>query len=286
MVVWCKPLWFHNFYYLIWAKLSTTYLAGSWSDHTFQAAVQSKPYSQWVRGPWHSSWKVNPHMLKGCYITTAGVWYSTIPLKAISFGKSYKSFGKLTKNRFQLEKCDRHSFKPLRLILHEWEVLRLSCMVTLNLHLLHVKFSTVYEFFMQAWNKTYFSRVNFTVSSLWVATMIFGFLLCLISSSKYSKHLEKQQGRWLRFRHFLAEPQRVLMIFQHLLMIHPVSGLIVRVYRVFVANLFGPVSLLVHVGATNQFGTKVPAFPSWHLNVHNYIAIGFLRVLKNTKGYH
>lgn len=49
---------------------------------------------------------------------------------------------------------------------------------------------------------------------------------------------------------------------QHLLVIHPVSGLIVWVYRVFVANLFGSVSLLVHVGSTNQFGTKVPALPS------------------------
>lgn len=132
---------------------------------------------------------------------------------------------------------------------------------------------------------TYFSRVNFTVSSLWVATMIFAFLLCSISSSTYSKHLDKQQGKWSGSRHFLAELHRALVISQHLLVIHPVGGLIVWVYWVFVANLFGPVSLLVHVGSTNQFGTKVPALPSWQLNIHSYIAVGILKVLKNTKGY-
>lgn len=66
-------------------------------------------------------------------------------------------------------------------------------------------------------------------------------------------------------------------------MIHPVSGLIVWVYGVFVANLFGPVSLLVHVGSANQFGTKVPALSSWQLNVHSYIVIGFLKVFKKTQ---
>lgn len=129
--------------------------------------------------------------------------------------------------------------------------------------------------------RTYFSRVNFTVSSLWDATIIFAFLLCSISSSTYSKHLDKQKGRWSGFRHFPAQPQRTLIVIQHLLVIHPVSGLIVWVYRVFVANLFGPVSLLIHVGSTNQFGTKVPAFTSWQLNVHSYVVIGFLKVLKD-----
>lgn len=160
--------------------------------------------------------------------------------------------------------------------------LRPSCMFTQNLHLVHAKWFTIFEFFMQAWDKTYFSRVNFTVSSLWVATMIFGFLLCSISSSKYSKHLDKEQGGWLGFRHFPAETQRTLMMIQHLLVIHHISGLIVWVYRVFVAYLFGPVSLLVHVGSTNQFGTKVPALPSWQLNVHSDIVIGFLKTLKRT----
>lgn len=50
----------------------------------------------------------------------------------------------------------------------------------------------------------YFSRVNFTVSSLWVATMTFAVLLCSISSSIYSKHLKKQEGRWLGFTYFIA----------------------------------------------------------------------------------
>lgn len=63
-------------------------------------------------------------------------------------------------------------------------------------------------------------------------------------------------------------------------MIHPVGGLIVGVYRVFVADLFGPVSLLVHVGSTDQFGTKVPALPSRKLNIYCYIVIGVLKVLK------
>lgn len=139
---------------------------------------------------------------------------------------------------------------------------------------------------MQAWDKTYFSRVNFTVSSLWVATMTFAFLLCSISSSTYSKHLNKQQGRWLGFRYFIANPQRALIIIQDLLVIHPVSGFIVWVYWVLIANFLGSGSLLVHVGSPNQFGTKVPAFPSWQLNIQSYIVIGFLntsKCLENTK---
>lgn len=127
--------------------------------------------------------------------------------------------------------------------------------------------------------QTYFCRVNFTVSSLWVATMIFAFLLCSISSSKYSKHLDKQRGRWLEFRNVLAEPQRALIIIQDLLVIHPVSGLIVWVYWVFVANLLGPGSFLVHVGSSNQLGTKVPALPPWQLNIHSDIVIGVLKAL-------
>lgn len=49
---------------------------------------------------------------------------------------------------------------------------------------------------------------------------------------------------------------------QHLLVIHPVCSLIIWIYGVFVTDLFGSVSLLVHVGAANQFGTKEPALPS------------------------
>lgn len=59
-------------------------------------------------------------------------------------------------------------------------------------------------------------------------------------------------------------------------MIHSVRGLVVGVYGIFVANLLGPVSLLVHVGPTDQFGTKVPVLPSGQLNVHRHIVVGFL----------
>lgn len=72
---------------------------------------------------------------------------------------------------------------------------------------------------------------------------------------------------------------------QHIPVVHPVSGLIIGVDWVFVADLFGPVSLLVHVGTANQFGTKVPVLSSRQLNVHGYIVIGFLWViLKQRKG--
>lgn len=136
---------------------------------------------------------------------------------------------------------------------------------------------------MQAWDKTYFCRVNFTVSSLWVATMILAFLLYSISSSIYSKHLgEKQRSRELEFGNVLSEPQRALIIIiQDLLMIHPVSGLIVWVYWVFIANLLSPGSLLVHVGSTNQLGTKVPVLPPWQLNIQSYIVIRVLKALKD-----
>ncbi len=66
------------------------------------------------------------------------------------------------------------------------------------------------------------------------------------------------------------------MIIQHILVIHPVRGLIVWVYRVFVADLLGSVSLLVHVSSANQFCTEVPALPPRQLNVHSDIVIGFL----------
>lgn len=52
------------------------------------------------------------------------------------------------------------------------------------------------------------------------------------------------------------------LLAQHLLVIHPVCGLIVWIYGVFVTDLFGSVSLLVHVGTANQFGTKEPALTS------------------------
>lgn len=52
------------------------------------------------------------------------------------------------------------------------------------------------------------------------------------------------------------------LLVRRLLVIHPVCGLVVWIYGVFVTDLFGSVSLLVHVGAANQFGTKEPALPS------------------------
>lgn len=138
-------------------------------------------------------------------------------------------------------------------------------------------------YILQAGLRTYLSRVNFTVSSLWVATIIFAFLLCSISSNTYSKHLCKHQGNWLGFQTFCSWTTKgSLTIIQHSLVIHPVSGLIVRVYWVFVTNLFCPVSLLVHVGSTNQFGTKVPALPSGELNVHSYVVVGFLNIIFQT----
>lgn len=60
------------------------------------------------------------------------------------------------------------------------------------------------------------------------------------------------------------------------LVIHPVGGLIVWVDGVFVANLLGPVPLLVHVGSADQLGTKVPVLPARQLDVHSHIIIGFL----------
>lgn len=128
-----------------------------------------------------------------------------------------------------------------------------------------------------AW-ETYFSRVNFTVSSLWVATIIFALRLCSISSNTYSRHLDTRPGGWLGFQTSInhKKKQTAWVSFLRLLVVHPVRGLVVGVYGVFVANLFGPVSLLVHVGPPNQFGTEVPVLPSRQLNVHGHIVVGFL----------
>lgn len=54
---WHVPRWFRSMQFTL--VLSVTYLVGSWSGHTSPAAVQSKLYSQWVTGPFHSSWKKN-----------------------------------------------------------------------------------------------------------------------------------------------------------------------------------------------------------------------------------
>lgn len=59
-------------------------------------------------------------------------------------------------------------------------------------------------------------------------------------------------------------------------MIHPVSGFIVGVYGVFVANLLCPGSLLVHVSPSDEFGTEVPAFTARQLNIQGYVVVGFL----------
>lgn len=64
-------------------------------------------------------------------------------------------------------------------------------------------------------------------------------------------------------------------------MIHPICGLIVWIYGVFVTNLFGPVSFLVHVGAAYQLGTKEPALPPRQLDIHSYIVVGFLKKKPN-----
>lgn len=66
-------------------------------------------------------------------------------------------------------------------------------------------------------------------------------------------------------------------------MIHPVCSLIVWIDGVLVPDLLGPVSLLVHVGSTNQFGTKVPALSPRQLDVHGYIVIGLLQNIRSGK---
>lgn len=70
------------------------------------------------------------------------------------------------------------------------------------------------------------------------------------------------------------------LLIQHSLVIHPVCGLIVWIYGVLVTDLFGPVSLLVHVGPPNQLGTKIPALAPRQLDIHSYIVIGFLKNIK------
>lgn len=77
---WHVPRWFRSMQFTL--VLSVTYLVGSWSGHTSPAAVQSKLYSQWVTGPFHSSWKKNKknpekHILKDCYIIRCGTYYPT-----------------------------------------------------------------------------------------------------------------------------------------------------------------------------------------------------------------
>lgn len=78
---WHVPRWFRSMQFTL--VLSVTYLVGSWSGHTSPAAVQSKLYSQWVTGPFHSSWKkkqkkkTEKHILKDCYIIRCGTYYPT-----------------------------------------------------------------------------------------------------------------------------------------------------------------------------------------------------------------
>lgn len=60
------------------------------------------------------------------------------------------------------------------------------------------------------------------------------------------------------------------------LVIHPVSGFIVGVYWIFVAYLLCPGSLLVHVRSSDEFGSKVPAFPPRQLDIQGQVVIGFL----------
>lgn len=59
--------------------------------------------------------------------------------------------------------------------------------------------------------------------------------------------------------------------------VHPIGWLIVRVNRVFISNLFGPFSLLIHVGPTHQLGSKVPTLTSRQFYIHSYIVIGLLQ---------
>lgn len=80
---------------------------------------------------------------------------------------------------------------------------------------------------------------------------------------------------------FLVEEHEELTISPDLLVVHPVSGLIVWVYWIFIPNLLGSCSLLVHVSSTDEFGAKVPAFPSRQLNIHSNVVVGFLNSINH-----
>lgn len=79
---------------------------------------------------------------------------------------------------------------------------------------------------------------------------------------------------------------KVLHFIQDLLMIHPVSGFIVGVYWIFIANFLRPGSLLVHVSSTDQFCTEIPAFPPGKLHVQSHVVVGFLNGENNTLFLH
>lgn len=63
--------------------------------------------------------------------------------------------------------------------------------------------------------------------------------------------------------------------------VHYIGWLIIRVNRVLITNLVGPLSLLIHVGPTDQLGSKAPTFTSRQFYVHSYIIISLLQSRKS-----
>lgn len=59
--------------------------------------------------------------------------------------------------------------------------------------------------------------------------------------------------------------------------VHSIGRLIIGVDGILVTQLLGPLSLLIHVGAADELGGKVPTLTPRKLYVHSYLLIGLLR---------
>lgn len=68
--------------------------------------------------------------------------------------------------------------------------------------------------------------------------------------------------------------------------IHSIGRRIIGVNRVLITELFGPLSLLIHVGPTHQLGSEMPTLASRQFYVHSYIVISLLQSKKKKRMIH
>lgn len=64
---------------------------------------------------------------------------------------------------------------------------------------------------------------------------------------------------------------------RHVLVVHPVGGLIVRVDGIFISDLCRAGSLLIHVRSSDQLRTEEPALPPRQLHIHRHVIIRLLQ---------